>query len=69
MTPRRPVRISPGERWCRTCGSEMPSSTNFGFSAGGSDDDQDDKGCFHCGSTDLIPATDILRPDEYYIAA
>jgi len=69
MTPRRPVRISPGERWCRTCGSEMPSSTNFGFSAGGADDDQDDKGCFHCGSTDLIPATDILRPDEYYIAA
>lgn len=62
---RRPVRIAPGERWCRTCGSELPAITNFG--ADGSDGE--DKGCFFCGSEDLVPATDILHPDEYYIAA
>lgn len=48
-----PLRIAPGETWCLRCG-ETHNPTGY---------------CHRCGSQRGRPATLILRPDEYYIAA
>ena len=46
----RPLRLAPGERWCRACGADNQV---------GHDE------CIRCDSHDLVDPRAILRPGEY----
>jgi DNA-directed RNA polymerase subunit RPC12/RpoP len=54
-----PLRIAPGERWCQRCGMENPGG-NWGHHDVGDNDR-----CQYCGSTRLVEAIRVLRPEEY----
>lgn len=58
------IGIVPGEVWCSKCGSVgmMPASQ-----AGNRSPQKAVDTCICCGSTKLIPAASVLRPDEYYV--
>lgn len=60
-----PMRLGASETWCARCGCEgfMPESTSGNRSA-----QKSTATCIRCGSTKLVPATAVLRPDEYYVA-
>jgi hypothetical protein len=61
-----PIRIGQGEYWCSLCGTaghNEPSTSdraNRKFTR---------RTCARCGSSDLVPAAEILRSDEFYIAS
>ncbi len=57
----RPLRLAPGEQWCARC--YEPTVEWNGLSG-------DNKAaCQRCGYRQFVPAAQILRPDEYYIAS
>lgn len=58
---RKPLRLAAGELWCRHCGADTPAGQP------GHGDYDLERTCMHCGSTDLVPAVQFLRPDEYYV--
>ena len=56
-----PLPIAPGETWCRTCGAE--GSVLFGDVRSPATI----RRCVFCGSPDIIPAAEVLRPGEYTV--
>ena len=59
--PTRPLRLAPGELWCRRCG-------NSGSTSQARDGEQRDAAeCPRCGGHDWIEAVTVLRPHEYII--
>ncbi len=66
MTPPPPVRripgpmhLAPGEVWCRRCGNDGTVGEQSGA--------HDHRICTRCGSKDLVPAVQVLRPGEYVV--
>ncbi len=57
-----PLKLPPGELWCAGCGLDVPSHRYL------KDGDADNAGCPRCGSQALVPAVQVLHPDEYYVA-
>jgi hypothetical protein len=55
---RTPLHIHVEELWCRRCGAEGTILDPFGAH-------DREKHCVYCGSTDLVPAVEVLRPGEY----
>lgn len=60
---RKLLKIATHEMWCRDCGADTPSVIL------GHGDYDIERTCLHCGSANLVPATSILLPDEYYIVS
>jgi hypothetical protein len=60
-----PVRLGAGETWCARCGNDgfMPESDASNRSA-----QKTRATCIRCGSTKLVRAITVLRPDEYAVA-
>ena len=60
-----PVRLGVSETWCARCGCDgfLPESD-----ASNRQQQQTRATCIRCGSAKLVPATAVLRPDEYYVA-
>jgi hypothetical protein len=60
-----PVRLGAKETWCVRCGCDgfLPESDASNRSVR-----KAAATCIRCGSMKLIPATAVLRPDEYYVA-
>ncbi len=58
-----PLRLGPSETWCTRCGSDGTV-----YADGDSRVDPAQR-CVRCGHLNLVPATSVLRPDEYYIAS
>jgi hypothetical protein len=59
------LAVAPGEKWCARCGCDgsMPESDASNRSVR-----KAAATCIRCGSTRLVPATAVLRADEYYVA-
>lgn len=58
------LRIGPGERWCRSCGNDVPAGR------GALDPDRvDNARCPYCGSRDLMPVDVVLQPGEFYFSS
>ena len=55
----RPLKLPPGELWCAACGLDVPTRAYV--------KDEGD-GCPRCGSQAIVPAVQVLHPDEYYVA-
>ncbi len=58
---RRPLRLPPGELWCTHCGADVSA---------GLYPEMTGKGC--CPICEqpaaLVPAVQVLQPDEYFVA-
>lgn len=57
----RPLRVAPGEQWCARCYEACVEFTGRSNDASAT--------CPRCGHSRFVPATNVLRPEEYYIAS
>jgi Zn finger protein HypA/HybF involved in hydrogenase expression len=57
---RQPLRLPPGELWCASCGFDMPAPKFY--------EDEPDGVCPSCHQRTLVPATAVLKTDEYFVA-
>lgn len=52
-----------GELWCTRCGEAVPPRGD----GEGDAHEQHRLVCYRCGCTKLVPAVQVLRPEEYVV--